>query len=1082
MRTFGSWKTRVLAASLVALALAFASLTLWHLKKPGAEPEGDLDVLLIRPSTENVIDVQQITVTFNKTMVPLGDYEKLAESFPITVTPKIDCQWRWLNGSTIACQLNQALPPSNAYEIKVPAGLKALDGSALKTGKSERFSTLLWEVVNKEVEWKGPDSPWVYVSFNQAMDLPSLQSNAESDCGKVLVTGVKESAAVELGVDPTRTYLFSYEHPIGIGKSCNLGVKGTTRSATGTVPSKPFLFPFSTYPEFKIAKVSCFDKTIEKPAEAKPIQLSGCNPDSGVTVQFTAPTTGENLAGRIKTDPEFGWTAGGEGSPEYFKQHPDDEVEAIYLRSPMLGASKHQVKLQGLKDRFGRALVGQDEIHIATGDFSPILQLPDGYGVIEKDGPHQLGFSGVNAKEVDLAFYQSHALSDVKMWSSSFFCEADQPAGANEFIFKSRLRQTVLPTDGQLNTPFSAPIDLSKIDPEFKYGMFVGKMQTARELSGSPFAARRVCSNFFTVVTDLGLLAKVGFYSSGIWVHSLKSGAPLKGIKTGLYNESGPIYEGTTDENGFLDVPGAQKWDPERSKYANGGGADHLYVVAESKDDFSVLPFEVGLRGLDAYEFNEASQLLKESTNHIVRAITDRPLYKPGQKVNVKVFARHWEPRTYGLRPAKEIQLDVQDALQKPVLSKTVKLSEFGTADFSFDLDASSPLGTYSIIAHADAYEGWSGQFDVQVFTLPVFKVKVEPKKESFEVGESANFQTLARYHFGGGVPNAKGEYTANFTPEYWRPKAPKWESFAFENVLDLNIVGYEKPRATQVKQIAQGEIKTDKNGDALAGILLPNDQLKSYGKLEYGVSFKDDRGKSIAGYSATEVFYSKFTVGIKTPKWAYGAKEEIVPEVIVLDHSEKPVAGASVELKLVHRDYKTVRRHGEGSYFYYDSRSKDREIATCTFKSATTPKGCGLTPVAAGDHYIVATVKDSRGRVTQTALQKYVTGAEYVGRNREASGEESVRGGGRAHHSRTIRNPQAVPEKADPGRGDHLDSLGLQGLRSGLLRRGPAHQGSGFRQAGGRGRSRKTVVQDGRHSARCDRPRHRAEGLGQPR
>ena len=39
-----------------------------------AESEGALEVLLIRPNTENVMDVQQISVTFNKAMVPLGDF------------------------------------------------------------------------------------------------------------------------------------------------------------------------------------------------------------------------------------------------------------------------------------------------------------------------------------------------------------------------------------------------------------------------------------------------------------------------------------------------------------------------------------------------------------------------------------------------------------------------------------------------------------------------------------------------------------------------------------------------------------------------------------------------------------------------------------------------------------------------------------------------------------------------------------------------------------------------------------------------------------------------------------------------
>ena len=46
-------------------------------------------MVTVRPNVENVIDVQQITVTFNEPMVPLGDFEKLAKDFHVDVSPKV---------------------------------------------------------------------------------------------------------------------------------------------------------------------------------------------------------------------------------------------------------------------------------------------------------------------------------------------------------------------------------------------------------------------------------------------------------------------------------------------------------------------------------------------------------------------------------------------------------------------------------------------------------------------------------------------------------------------------------------------------------------------------------------------------------------------------------------------------------------------------------------------------------------------------------------------------------------------------------------------------------------------------------
>ncbi len=970
--------------TLTAAVIVVGSGLVPHEVSRAQATDGELQVLLARPNTENVIDVQQITVTFNKTMVPLGDYEKLAAGMNIQVSPAVNCQWRWLNASTIACQLDKALPLSNRYKITIPAGIKALDGSVLKSAKTETFSTLSWTVERQNIEFRGPDVPRIHLTFNQAMDLASLRGQANSECGKLRIEKADPKEATELEVDVTRTYRFEYEKPVGIGKNCSITVAAAARATSGPLTSKEFTYSFTSFPEFRVKEVRCYREIYGKAVNPKQYSIESCDPDSGVSIEFTAPSTGANLAGRIKTAPEFGWSSGGEGSPEHYKQYGDQEFHSVYLRSPMKGASQHKITLDGVRDRFGRTLQGPNEVVVKTSDFSPILQLPDGYGVLEKGGPLQLAVSGVNAKDVDLRYFHSRSADDVKMWSTYIGCPNRKGVIEPEFIYNDKMKSAVIPTNAALNQAFLSPIDLSKVAPDFKYGMFVGKMLSARELSGSPFDAHAVCSNIFTVVTDLGILAKTGFFDSGIWVHSIKTGAPMKNVKVTLASNFRKIAEGKTDDNGFFAMPGAVSWDPERQQFGYGYRSDKLYFIAETTDDFSVLPFEAGRRGLEAYEFGVPSNLLTASTNHIIHAITDRPLYKPGQKVNVKLFARHWEARTYGLKPAKEVRVEVFDALEKSIFKKTLKLSEFGTADFSFDLDGGTSLGAYSIRAEADKYSTQAGQFDVQVFTLPVFKVTAESRKPIFEVGESANFETKTRYHFGGGVPNAKGEYNVLYTGAYYRPKTPKWQSFTFENTSDVNIVGFEKPRTVETKTVGSGNITTDKNGDASVGILLPNNEIKSYGKIEYGVAFKDDRGKSIGGYSAAEVFYSRYLVGLKTPEWVYEAQKTITPDVVVLDPTEKPINGVDVELKLVHRTYKTVRNAGAGSYFYYSTRSKDREIARCAFKTNDSMKGCALKPEAAGDHYLIATVRDPRGRTSQASIQKYVTGKDYVGWYRE--------------------------------------------------------------------------------------------------
>ncbi|MEO0335533.1 MAG: alpha-2-macroglobulin family protein, partial [Pseudomonadota bacterium] len=233
---------------------------------------------------------------------------------------------------------------------------------------------------------------------------------------------------------------------------------------------------------------------------------------------------------------------------------------------------------------------------------------------------------------------------------------------------------------------------------------------------------------------------------------------------------------------------------------------------------------------------------------------------------------------------------------------------------------------------------------------------------------------------FGGGVPKTEGQYRAWFRKTSWKPKLPKWTQFVFNDNQRFTIPGYDRPRADSYQVLNSGNMKTDENGDTMVGFLLSPNAIRSHGEVSFEGSLKDDKGKSIAGRGKTEVFYTNFHAGIRTEKWTYEAGDSIEPEVILLDPNQVPVPNRSVELKLVHRSYYTVRRSGEGSYYGYDTKTKDKVIDSCKFKSRNEPSGCKLKPKAAGSHFILAIAKDSQGRTTTTSMSKYITGKGYVG------------------------------------------------------------------------------------------------------
>ena len=948
-----------------------------------------LEVMTVLPNTDNVDDVRQITVTFNKPMVALGDFEKSAQGLPIKIKPEIGCKWRWLNRMTLGCLLDEPLPPANLYFITISKGFKAYDKTQLNSDLVKSFGTTNWKVIRNSLEWKDADKPVFYWTFNQAMNIDSVEKNLKSNCGKPSISKISEEKAEILNVDPTRTYSLSFSKNIGLAKKCKLKLSENASSLSGPEPGKSHTEHFQTYPEFKITKVSCQYQTYSDKPTGNKFKVDQCDPDARVTIGLSAPTYARNMLNKINVKPFFGWSKGGRGSPEYYKQNPDELYHDIVLYGPLNGRDFHTIQLDDIKDQFGRTLKGPKVIEIQTMDFGPHLSVSDNYGVLEKKGPYQVAYDAINLKQFQLSYVKSQSSDDLGLWklykNRYDYCRGKKRS--RQFP----MEQKIIHTNAKLNAPVTKPIDLKEIIPDFNYGLFLGQVKQPKILDQADIDSNELddfCKSFFLVVTDLGIMAKIGYFDSGVWVHSISTGAPIPGVQIQLRGYSDILAQGVSNQDGFVELAGAVDWDPDRKKYRTWGTEEDLFVVAKTKDDLSILPFYQGTEGISPYSFSNYeseqyfySQKLSRSSNHIVQAITDRPLYQPGQEVKVKIFARHWKPLTFGLNPAHEVTIFVRDSLGKDIHKAAVTLSEYGTAHTSFKLEPSASLGSYGIVASfKDGWRNRVGFFDVQEFTLPSFKVRVSPIKQHFQAGSSAAFKTSALYHFGGSLAYAKGEYSAFFEEQQWKPTLPKWQTYTFDDQISLNLAGFEKPRTRRNLVLEDGKLQTNGEGNSFTRVLLSPNQIRSYGAVTFESKFKDDKGKTIAGRASARVHYTDFQLGLKKDQWTFKAGEKIEPRVILLDSKENPIEGKKVMVKLVHRKYQTVRLKGAGNYFSYETRTLDKVVDECKSDSSASGKSCTLRAKAAGSHYIYAEAMDSNNRSARSSLHLYVTGSDYVG------------------------------------------------------------------------------------------------------
>ncbi|MDH5526503.1 MAG: MG2 domain-containing protein [Nitrospirota bacterium] len=949
----------------------------------------NLVVSLVKPSAIEQTAVSQVVIVFNKRMVELGDMEASAQGLPVSITPQPDCSWRWLNTTSLACWLDGELPLSTAYEVKIAAGMKALDGTVLEKDHVTRFATATLRAAGQQVEFTdSPVLPTVTVSFNQPVKQDSLEAAAAFKCN---LFGSGVSATVRpLGedeergrFDASRSFYFTPQKDLGADDGCKLILdRGKMVAVSGPLPAQRDIeINFRTFPDFFVREFACgWRNKTTGGTRTESLDLKKCDPGDSVHLRFSVPTTNGQLADRITVTPHAGWLPGGYNSPEYLKDNPDNVAHGYSLSRPFGGEATYQIALDpAITDRFGRPLQGAKAFSFETTHFDPSLDLEHSTAVIEAKGPHQVGYTAVNVKNFRLNLMGSRDSKNLdyigldRNWSSRCDLEKADPRG----LFEAHDVQT----EAGWDIPAVNPLDFRLLKPDLPNGFLIGRADEVYDLDGKrvdvDHRGNPICPKTFQVqITDFGITGKMGYFNSGAWVHSLKDATPKQGVVVRVVDENGNTraYAGT-DANGFVSLPGLRELDPARN--VGSYGDDTLFLVAETADDFSFVDSHRWTGGIRSWDFGVPSSRLTAKNNFRMNVVSDRPLYKAGDTVRLKIYARQWDHESLKLLDPAERILTVQVANFRgdPVLADTeMKLNEFSTGDLEFTLPANAAMGGYTVYVkniHGHALVE-SEAFRVEEYRLPTFKVTVEKPGESFQVTDAIPVNGNAAYHFGGPVQGVRGTLNVSWQGQPFRPKAPALEKYTFASDTGY----YQGSPYTVVNE----SLATDADGVFRSLVTLPTGRVNGHGTVTMEARFPDDSGREIAARTRTTVHPTNFYLGLHTKEWVFEPKQDMEVQVVAVSPEDKPVPGVSVDLILKKREYNTVRRRGAGNYFHYDTTTTDKEMARCTVTTARQAQSCPLAPNSAGYYMVQAEARDGRGRPVTTTIGRYVTGPEYIG------------------------------------------------------------------------------------------------------
>ena len=385
------------------------------------------------------------------------------------------------------------------------------------------------------------------------------------------------------------------------------------------------------------------------------------------------------------------------------------------------------------------------------------------------------------------------------------------------------------------------------------------------------------------LVTDLGLVAKTAGRSALFYAFNAKNGQPQSDIPVKYqyryYNDKGNwIWDegsGTTNEEGLLSVK--LKASSNR-KYSN---RHNLFVVASNGEK------QAFAQGNYYHHYNSGQ-------NWWLYAFSDRPAYRPNEKISYKGILRQYTGEDYKTPAGMKVKVNLYDPRGNSIKETFPVLNQFGSFHDSITLDEKAPLGAYRLdIRTVDNRNQLSSAtiFRLEEYKLPEFQVSIQPAPKDGEgaistckLGDTIAIELDAQYYFGGPVALAEVEFLVHQKPYYHTYQPLRQYPWYYH---DTRGRYYDGGPGQLVKK---ENIKTDEHGKATIEIETPQNAQND---LRYTIEARvvDQSRREILSRADIKVTRRSYFAYLNSRQQLYGPGDKVRVDIKTLTANNEPVS-----------------------------------------------------------------------------------------------------------------------------------------------------------------------------------------------
>ena len=954
------------------MALFIGILTGHSIAQAAPEKAKPLTVTTMQPTGE-IQNLTQIVVRFSEDMRPLGQMEQDTATSPLKLTATAGTlpkgEFRWLDTSTLAYLFEAPVEAPIRITAMIEAGTKALLGNTLAQSVSWQINTPALSFSLSGTSGLPPTNAAVTLYTSYALDMDSLKSKTTLTMDGRLIP-VEITQPETSGGEGYRGRRAGWQYTIRI-KSALLADKTLTLSFApgialqkGGEPMPAHQFALSSYESLKITgwrKTENFNRKQNKKDNTSP-------PEAPVFISLNNPVTLADLLSHLDVSPKAARTGTNEDEDDSTREDYTSRSHNLPFHWEARTTYTLTVK-PGLKDSYGTTLAKGDTFTFKTGDFSPMIQVEEGNKIMERplNGVLPIDIRNISPVEIKVR-HVGWNRETYKVW------------GPNHKNHNTLANITPL-AEKTLNLDFS-----KNFNKNIRYNLDIPGVLGYASVKAMPAGLIEV---FITVsdpdnldrdgkpvkytryltaqITNIGITSKTGVNEGLAWVTDITTGKPLVRAPVTLVDDNGDVlWQGATNDKGLVILPGRKAL------------AHHpRYIVVRTDDDMSVLDTGENFGG--TYHNNYDSIIRGDYWK--VHAITQLPLYQPGQTVNYTLYARGVTGKsgsdtlaTPDWRPiaGEKVKVVVKDSRYRDVHTQDATTNAYGSVSGSFTLSPEAAHGAYQFyITRADNNRTTSAySFQVAVFRAPDFKVDLD------EFGDMPNPSARAKpiaigmkaaYFSGAALPGAAAimkitRQNEPFTPErlagYKTGTSPDNPWLPYYH--GKRHYAYQPPET-----VAELPATLDANG--AARFMLPDIAAAPGQPARIGmeVTVTDKSGLTTQGARNFLLHPSSSYIGIRAQRiMLKGQKQSVTIKGATWDN--QPLSGVRVILKA-----ERVRGNRQATGEPLTDPVWEKSVTLSSADGTTVPVAFDKS----GTYHLIAIITDETGRENRSLTTVFVPG-----------------------------------------------------------------------------------------------------------